>query len=140
MAQHVNLTDTILHARTFGGTAETRPSSISITADTVALSDQVILYTTSNGATPAGNVDLHVNTLRSNMNADGTFIDGRPVLIGGPTELEDTSAGPPGIVTISGPGPGTTDPARLIMLGNTEIDTFASGGSSSEACPHHHDG
>ncbi len=135
VAQHVNLTDTILHARTFGGTAETRPSSLSITTDTVALSDQVILYTTSNGATPAGNVDLHVNTLRSNMNADGTFIDGRPVLIGGPTELEDTSAGPPGIVTISGPGSGTTDPARLIMLGNTEIDTFASGGSSSKPAP-----
>ena len=76
-----------------------------------------------------------MNTLRSNIDADGTFIDGRPVLIGGPTELEDTSAGPPGIVTISGPGPETTDPARLIMLGNTEIDTFASGGSSSKPAP-----
>ncbi len=135
MAHNVNLNDTILHARTFGGTAETRPSSISITADTVALSDQVILYTTSNGATAAGNVDLHVNTLRSNIDADATFIDGRAVLIGGPTELKDTSAGPPGSVTISGPGPGTTDPARLIMLSNTEIDTFASGGSSPKPAP-----
>jgi hypothetical protein len=135
MAHNVNLNDTILHARTFGGTAETRPSSISITADTVALSDQVILYTTSNGATAAGNVDLHVNTLRSNMAADATFIDGRAVLIGGPTELKDTSAGPPGSVTISGPGPGRTDPARLIMLSNTEIDTFASGGSSPKPAP-----
>ena len=135
MAQNVNLNDTILHARTFGGTAETRPSSISIVADTVALSDQVILYTTSNGAAPAGNVDLHVNTLRSNMNADGSFIDGRPVLIGGPTELQDPSAGHPGTVTISGPDPGTTDPARWIMLGNTEIDTFASGGSSPKPAP-----
>ena len=135
MAQNVNLNDTILHARTFGGTAETHPSSISITADTVALSDQVILYATSNGATPAGNVELHVNTLRSNMNADGSFIDGRPVLIGGPTELQDPSAGHPGTVTISGPDPGTTDPARLIMLGNTEIDTFASGGSSPKPAP-----
>ena len=51
MAQHVNLKDTILHARTFGGTAEAHPSStVPITADTVALSDEVILYTTSNGA------------------------------------------------------------------------------------------
>jgi filamentous hemagglutinin family protein len=135
VAKDVRLNDTIVHARTFGGTATTVPSAISITADTLTLSDQVELYTTANGAAPAGNVDLNVNTLRSNVNADGSFLEGRPVLIGSPTEHPDSTAGPPGIVTISGPGPESTDPAKLVMLGNTEIDTFAVGGSSPKPAP-----
>lgn len=123
VAKNVNLDDTILHARVFGGTGATMPSAITITADSLAISDQVEMYTTSNSAAPAGNVALNVNTLRSNMNPDGSFIEGKPVLIGSPSEKPDRTAGPPGIVTISGIGPESTDPAKLIALSNTEIDT-----------------
>lgn len=129
VAKNVDLSDTILHARSFGGTAATIPSAITITADSLALSDQVEIYTTANGSAPAGNVALNVNTLRSNLNPDGSFIDGKPVLIGGPSEKFDSTAGPPGITTISGIGPEPTDPAKLVALSNTEIDTFIFSGS-----------
>jgi filamentous hemagglutinin family protein len=129
MAKEVTLEDTILHARSFGGTAATRPGSIGITADLVSLSNQVEIYTTSNGSSPPGDVTLNVNTLRSNLNPDESVIEGLPVLIGSPSEKPDASAGSPGKVTISGPAKGSTDPAKLIALGNTEIDTFVVSGS-----------
>ncbi len=135
LAETVSLDDTILHTRSFGGTADTFPGGISIAADTVSLRGQVEIYSTANGDAPAGHVDLHVNQLFSNMNPDGSFIVGRPVFIGSPTEKPDRTAGPPGAVTISGPGPETTDPAKLVMLSNTEIDTFAVGGSSPIPAP-----
>jgi filamentous hemagglutinin family protein len=134
-ARTVSLDDTIIHTRSFGGTAATLPGGITIAADALVLSDQVEIYTTTNGAAPAGNVALNVNQLRSNWNADGSFIQGRPVLIGSPTERPDHTAGPPGTVTISGPGAESTDPAQLVMLSNTEIDTFAVGGSSPIPAP-----
>ena len=127
-AKTVSLNDTILHTRSFGGTSATSPGSIAITADLVTLSDQVEIYAPSMGSAPAGHVVLNVNTLRSNMNADGTFIDGLPVLIGGPSEKVDTTAGAPGSVSISGPAPESHDPAKLIALSNTEIDTFVVSG------------
>jgi filamentous hemagglutinin family protein len=135
MAKNVDLNDTILHARVFGGTGVTMPSAITVTADSLALSDQVEMYATSNSAAPAGNVALNVNTLRSNFNPDGSFIEGRPVLIGSPSEKPDRTAGPPGVVTISGIGPEPTDPAKLIVLSNTEIDTFIVSGSTPKPGP-----
>lgn len=135
LSKMADLHDTILHTRSFGGTAASVPGGITIAADSLVLSDQVEIYTTANGAAPAGPVSLHVNQLRSNWNPDGSFIQGRPVLIGSPTEHPDSTAGPPGIVTISGPGPESTDPAKLVMLSNTEIDTFAVGGSSPTPAP-----
>ncbi len=135
VARTVHLDDTIIHTRSFGGTATTPPGRITITANSLALSDQVEIYATTNGPAPAGNVALNVDTLRSNWHPDGSFIEGRPVLIGSPTEHPDRTAGPPGIVTISGPGEESTDPATSIMLSNTEIDTFAVGGSSPRPAP-----
>ena len=135
IARAVDLNDTIIHTRSFGGTAATQPGGITITADSLTLSDQVEIYTTTNGAAPAGPVALNVNQLWSNWNPDGSFIEGRPVLIGSPTEHPDNTAGPPGTVTISGPGAESTDPAKLVMLSNTEIDTFAVGGSSPTPAP-----
>ena len=134
-AGSVSLDDTIIHTRSFGGTAATLPGGITIATDALTLSDQVEIYTTTNGAAPAGNVTLNVNQLQSNWNADGSFIQGRPVLIGSPTERPDRAAGSPGTVTISGPGAESTDPAKLVMLSNTEIDTFAVGGSSPKPAP-----
>lgn len=131
----ISLNDTIVHTRSFGGTAATSPGGITIAADSLVLSDQVEIYTTTNGAAPAGNVALNVNQLWSNWNPDGSFIEGRPVLIGSPTEHPDNTAGSPGTVTISGPGAESTDPAKLVMLSNTEIDTFAVGGSSPTPAP-----
>jgi filamentous hemagglutinin family protein len=135
VAKNVNLNDTILHARVFGGTGVTMPSAITVTADSLALSDQVEMYATSNSDAPAGNVTLNANTLRSNLNPDGSFIEGRPVLIGSPSEKSDRAAGPPGIVTISGTDPEPNDPAKLIALSNTEIDTFIVSGSTPTPGP-----
>ena len=129
IAKSVTLKDTILHTRSFGGTAATAPGTITITADSLALSDQVEIYTTANGSAPAGTVALNVNELQSNVNPDGSFIDARAVLIGSPSEKFDRTAGAPGAVTISGPGPESTDPAGLVSLSNTEIDTFVVSGS-----------
>lgn len=129
IAREVSLNDAIVHARSFGGTGATAPGGITVRADSLALSDQVELYTTANGSAPAGDVHLHVNNLRSNVNPDGSFVDGRPVLIGAPSEKPDRTAGAPGATTISGPGPETTDPGRLVSLSNTEIDTFVFSGS-----------
>ncbi|MBS0171780.1 MAG: filamentous hemagglutinin N-terminal domain-containing protein [Nitrospira sp.] len=131
----ISLNDTILHTRSFGGTGASLPGGITIVADVLTLSDQVEIYTTTNGAAPAGPVSLHVNQLWSNWKPDGSFIEGRPVLIGSPTEYPDRTAGPPGTVTISGPGSSSTDLAKLVMLSNTEVDTFAVGGSSPIPAP-----
>lgn len=135
IARTISLNDTILHTRSFGGTGASLPGGITIAADLLTLSDQVEIYTTANGPAPAGPVSLHVNQLWSNWNPDGSFIEGRPILIGSPTEHPDSTAGPPGTVTISGPAPGTTDLAKLVMLSNTEVDTFAVGGSSPIPAP-----
>ncbi|MBX3340044.1 MAG: filamentous hemagglutinin N-terminal domain-containing protein [Nitrospira sp.] len=135
ISRTVSLTDTILHTRSFGGTGTSLPGGITVAADLLKLSDQVELYTTTNGAAPAGPVSLHVNQLWSNWNTDGSFIEGRPVLIGSPTEYPDRTAGPPGTITISGPGSASTDLAKLVMLSNTEVDTFAVGGSSPIPAP-----
>ncbi|HSE59802.1 MAG TPA: filamentous hemagglutinin N-terminal domain-containing protein [Nitrospiraceae bacterium] len=130
LAKTVTLKDTILHTRSFGGTSATTPGAITITADSLALSDQAEIYTTANGSAPAGTVALNVNELRSNVNPDGSFIDNaRAVLLGSPSEKFDSTAGQPGTVTISGPGPESTDPARSVTLSNTEIDTFVVSGS-----------
>ncbi|MCS6294937.1 MAG: filamentous hemagglutinin N-terminal domain-containing protein [Nitrospira sp.] len=135
VANKISLTDTILHTRSFGGTSASLPGGITIAANSLVLSDQVEIYTTTNGAAPAGPVSLSVNQLWSNWNPDGSFVDGRPVLIGSPTEHPASTAGPPGIVTISGPGSASADLAKLVMLSNTEIDTFAVGGSSPIPAP-----
>jgi large exoprotein involved in heme utilization and adhesion len=135
ISRAISLNDTILHTRSFGGTGASLPGGITIAADSLTLSDQVEIYTTANGASPAGPVSLNVNQLWSNWNPDGSFIEGRPVLIGSPTEHPDSTAGPPGTVTISGPGAASTDLAKLVMLSNTEVDTFAVGGSSQIPAP-----
>jgi hypothetical protein len=139
VARTVSLDDTILHTRTFGGTAETVPAAITITADSVALvspSNRVQIYTTANGAAPAGNVVFNVNTLRTNLNPDGSFLSARrPVLIGSPSEKPDRAAGPAGAVIISGPRPEPTDPAKLVALSNTEIDTFTGGRAAAQPAP-----
>ena len=135
IARSVSLEDTILHTRVFGGTADTMPAAITITADSVVLSGlsgRPQIYTTTNGAAPAGTVAFNVNTLRANVNPDGSFIPAarsRLVFIGSPSEKPDSTGGPAGAVIISGPGPESTDPAKLVATSNTEIDTFAVGGS-----------
>ena len=82
IARSVSLEDTILHTRVFGGTADTMPAAITITADSVVLSGlsgRPQIYTTTNGAAPAGTVAFNVNTLRTNVNPDGSFHPGRQV-------------------------------------------------------------
>ncbi|MEP7153315.1 MAG: hypothetical protein ABI856_16555, partial [Nitrospira sp.] len=87
----------------------------------------------STSPAPAGNIALNVNTLRSNVNPDGTPLnDGQPrsliASIGAGTE---SASGHGGTVTISGVAPGSTDPAKLIALNNTEVSTAVFGGTAT---------
>ncbi|MBD0305795.1 MAG: filamentous hemagglutinin N-terminal domain-containing protein [Nitrospiraceae bacterium] len=134
-ARSVSLEDSTINTRVFGGTAATTPAAITITADSLALSDQSTIYATTNGAAPGGNIELNVNTMRSNVKPDGTLIEGGAVFIGGPSESSEATGGAAGAVTISGQGPESTDPAALIALNNTEIDTFVVGGSATAPAP-----
>ena len=56
------------------GGSSPKPAPIIITADTVSLNHRTILVTTSGAAAPApaGDIILNVNTLRVNVNPDGT--------------------------------------------------------------------
>jgi hypothetical protein len=143
-AARIALHNTTVSTAVSGGTAATAPSAITMTADTVALSGTETpaapgtnIAATSAGPAPAGNIALHVNTLRVNENPDGTRIrgvdGGRPVWLQSPSTSLERTAGPAGNITISGLNPETTDPAALVALNVTRFNTRASGGT--EATP-----
>ena len=124
----------------FGGTAATIPATITVTADSVALSNQAVkpgnapatFVGTSLGPAPAGNIALNVNTLRVNVNPDGTPIEGaRKVFINSPGSSTDSTGGPAGTLTISGLGPEATDAAKLVALNNVNITTAVEGGTAA---------
>ncbi len=146
-ARSVSLDDTTLATKVFGGTPATTPASITITADSVALgtADSVDLGTSvdlgnfksvieaaSAGSAPAGNIAFHVNTLRTNVHPDGTPIKGAggAFLFTG-SQSRDSTAGPAGTITISGPGPEPTDVAALVALDKIGINTSVLGGTAA---------
>jgi len=103
-----------------GGTEALPPGTITITAETMTMSGRTQIFAFTTSPAPAGNIALNVNTLRSNVNPDGTLInDGQPrSLLASVGVGEDSVSGRGGTVTISGLAPGNTDPAKLIALHN----------------------
>jgi len=116
-----------------GGTHALPPGTITITADTMTMSGRTQIFAFTTSPAPAGNIALNVNTLRSNVNPDGTLInDGQPrSLLASVGVGEESTSGRGGTVTISGLAAGTTDPARLIALNNTEVSTAVRGGTAT---------
>ena len=84
-AKLVALNNTQVTTGADGGTPSTAPGNITITTDTLSVSNATQIYTIafSEDGTPAGNISFNVNTLRANTMPDGTLITGVPqVLIG----------------------------------------------------------
>ena len=96
-------------------------------------------FTNSDGPAPAGNIAFNVNTLRANVNPDGTPMEHGYVFVASASEARDSTAGPAGTVTISGPGPESTDAARLVALNNFAVNTSVSGGTASHGAGSDHD-
>ena len=126
----VSLTDTTLATKVFGGTAATTPASITITANSVALKNRVVIEAVTAGAAPAGNIALNVDTLRADVNPDGIPIKGVDgVFLNTASQSRDSTGGSAGMVTISGPGPELTDAATLVALDKTFVTTSVLGGT-----------
>jgi hypothetical protein len=140
-AKSVTLNDTNLSTKVFGGTAETRPASITITADSVALGTAadpvglargVIIEAVTAGPAPAGHIALNVNTLQANVTPDGTPIKGATgVVFNSQSQSTDRTGGPAGTVTISGLAPEPTDAAKLVALDKIVIITSVRGGTAT---------
>jgi len=140
-ASNVTLKDTSLSTRIFGGTAETRLSAITITAESVLLHNEVwpdaqgagaaTIVANTNGPGPAGIIAINTDRLLVNVHPDETPIDGahRMFIVTG--NDVGTTAGPAGILTISGIRPETTDPARLVTLYNASFSSGLDGGAAT---------
>ncbi len=130
-AKLVVLDNTFITSGVDGGTAETAPGTITITTDTLSMSNDARIFTSTFGeaTTPAGNILLNVNTLRAHIRPDGTLITGTPrVFIDSSSE-----SGQAGSITISGIGPETTDAAKQLALNNIELNTVVFGGAPNTA-------
>jgi large exoprotein involved in heme utilization and adhesion len=140
-ASNVTLKDTSLSTRIFGGTAETRLSAITITAESVLLHNEVwpdaqgagaaTIVANTNGPGPAGIIAINTDRLLVNVHPDETPINGahRMFIVTG--NDVGTTAGPAGILTISGIRPETTDPARLVALYNASFSSGLDGGAAT---------
>jgi len=140
-ATSVLLKDSTISSRVFGGTPETAPSSITITADAVVLTNEGLsaggraatIVANTLGTAPAGYVAFNVNTLRSNVNPDETSIAGAKKVFVISNNDPGITAGPTGTITISGIRPESTDAARLVALSDTNISTGVDGGNPRTA-------
>jgi filamentous hemagglutinin family protein len=138
-AASITLKDSAVSSRVFGGTADTTPSAITITADSLVLINEdfpteqgggvATIVVTTVGAAPAGDVDLNVNTLRINANPDETPIEGAKRVFVNSSNHAGSTAGPAGNLTISGVGPELTDAAQLVVLNRGVLFTGVDGGS-----------
>jgi filamentous hemagglutinin family protein len=138
-AASITLKDSAVSSRVFGGTANTTPSAITITADSLVLINEdfpteqgggvATIVVTTVGAAPAGDVNLNVNTLRINANPDETPIQGAKRAFVNSSNHAGSTAGPAGNLTISGVGPELTDAAQLVVLNRGLLFTGVDGGS-----------
>ena len=126
-AKLVVLDNTFISSGADGGTAKTAPGNIVITADTLSLSNDTGIITTTFGTatTPAGNINLNVNTLRAHTLPDGTKINGKPQVF----IVTLSESGQAGTINISGIGPETNDWAQLLALNNIEVNSVVLGGA-----------
>jgi hypothetical protein len=141
-ARLVNLYNAQFSTSVEGGTAHLAPGSITITADTVNVSGGTQIFSSTLSPAPAGNIDLHVNTLRTNLNPDGTPVEPavdprspRIVSFSSSSSMPDDTAGRAGTVTISGPRPETTDAATIVVLRNARISTAMGTGGTADTAP-----
>ncbi len=132
VAKSVSLMDTNLSTKVFGGTADTTRGSVAITADLVHLEDHIFIEAPTAGAAPAGNIVLNVGTLLADVNPDGIPIKGVDgVFFNTASFSRDSTGGPAGTVTISGPGPERTDAATLVALDKTYAFASILGGTAA---------
>ena len=122
-ANSVTLDDATIATTISAGAAGTTPGSINIVADSVALSNNAVLLSISNGEAPAGHITLDVDTLRANVNPDGTLMTGGAVFISSANTTFTSNGGPAGNITISGTRPGPTDTATAVELNNVLLNT-----------------
>ena len=140
-ATSVLLKDSTISSRVFGGTTTTRPSAITITADSVVLTNEGLpaggraatIVANTLGTAPGGNVAFNVNTLRSNVNPDETPIAGAQKVFVISNNDPGSTAGPTGTITISGIRSESTDAVQLVALNNTNISTGVDGGNPQTA-------
>ena len=122
-ANSVTLDDATIATTISAGAAGTTPGSINIVADSVALSNNAVLLSISNGEAPAGHITLDVDTLRANVNPDGTLMTGGAVFISSANTTFTSNGGPAGNITISGTRPGSADTATAVELNNVLLNT-----------------
>jgi large exoprotein involved in heme utilization and adhesion len=140
-ATSVLLKDSTISSRVFGGTPQTTPSSITITADSLVLANEGLqaggraatIVANTLGSAPGGHVAFNVNTLRSNVTSDETPIAGAKTVFVISNNDPGITAGPTGTITISGIRPESTDAAQLVAVNNTFITTGVDGGNPRTA-------
>jgi filamentous hemagglutinin family protein len=128
-AKLVALNNTFISAGADGGTAKTAPGHIVVTADTLSVSNDTGIITTTFGqaTTPAGNIALNVNTLRAQTNPNGTPITGKPQVF----IVSLSESGQAGSISISGVQPQSTDAAKQVTLNHIELNTVVLGGHAT---------
>jgi filamentous hemagglutinin family protein len=135
-ANRVLLKDSTLDSRPWGGTPQTRPSKITITADTLDLTNAGVpgglgaatLVGNTLGKAPAGDLVLNVNHLHINVNPDETPIPGAQTVFIVTSNNDSDSTGPTGNILISGIRPESTDAAKLVAVNDALISTGSDGG------------
>ena len=90
-AATVSLDSSLIETGIFGGSAATPPGAITITAQTLALTNAGTVGADTHGMAPAGDITLNVDTL---MVGDAS--------IGSSSWLQNTTAGKAGNITIQG--------------------------------------
>ncbi|MGE3153220.1 MAG: filamentous hemagglutinin N-terminal domain-containing protein [Nitrospiraceae bacterium] len=138
-ATSVLLRDSSISSRIFGGSPGATRSAITITADSLVLTNEGLpggggaatIVANTIGPAPAGNIALNVNTLLANVNADETPIEGARKVFIVTSNNPGSTAGPTGNITISGIRPESTDAANLVALNNIAISAGADGGTAT---------
>jgi len=116
-----------LSAATSGTAASATGGMITVNAKTVGLSNGAIITADTSGPAPAGDIIFNVHTLRSNVNSEGLPVDGAAMVnITSRSTDQREQGGRAGSVTISGL---STDPAALVAMDNTTIQTSILGGA-----------
>ena len=138
-ATSITLKDSTLSARVFGGTANTTPSAITITADSLVLINEdfptsqgggaATMVVTTVGSAPGGDININVNTLQINSLADETPLEGAKRVFINSSNHAGSSAGPAGNLSISGIGPESTDAAQSVVLNRGILFTGVDGGA-----------
>ena len=134
----VTLSRTTLSTEVTGSRAD-KPGTISITADTVVLQDQTLIFSnTGSGSggvesfesvTPAGNIFLNVDTLRAHNNVfiTSSSVGEFDVINGTPLPKSYINLGDAGTITIRGITAGSA--ATAVTFANMELRTAGSGGT-----------